>query len=640
MSCAGHFERLRQWVDLEREEEKARLAAAARGRTLDDRVALGFALADLVVADESSLAGRPLVAFARVGGGDLGGAGLRPGDLVRVTRRRGRAEEEPTGVVARRTFTAVAVAFDEPPPEWVGDGQVALELLANDLTYQRVVEGLSRFAEGATGRRAALRAILLGERPPGFRRRPDLAGIDRSLNPEQAGAVAHALAADDVALVHGPPGTGKTAVLAEVGRLAAAAGERVLAAAASNHAVDNLVERLVAAGLRVVRLGHPARVNEAVLAHTLEAQVASHERARIAQDLVTQALEAQRTARRRFERGRGSGLRGHGHRDRAKEARRESSRLFADARRLQDEAARDVLDRAQVICATATGLESAALPAAARARGFDLCLFDEATQATEPACLLAISRSARVVLAGDHRQLPPTVLSERAAREGLSRSLFERLLELHGDGLRRMLVVQHRMNDAIMRFASERMYEGRLRAHPRVATRTLAQLAGVRADPAWKPIEFLDTAGKGFDDEADAAGESRRNAGESELAAAEVRAMREAGVAAADIAVIAPYGAQAQLLRSRLGPDGPEVDTVDGFQGREKEAVVVSLTRSNPEGEIGFLTDVRRMNVAVTRARRRLVVIGDSATVGRHPFYADFIAEASRTGGHRSAWDT
>jgi ATP-dependent RNA/DNA helicase IGHMBP2 len=643
-SMDDHFAKLRSLIDFEREEEKSRLAEAHRGRSVEERVALGFALDDLTVADESSLAGRPLVSFSGAGavGGspDLGGGGLRVGDVVRITRRRVRADEEPTGVVAKRSWTSIAVAFDEPVPDWTTDGRVVLELVANDVTHSRLADAISRFADARDERLATLRAILVGERKPAFRRHPDLSSMSKSLNAQQAAAVRHALSADELALVHGPPGTGKTVTLAEVARLAAAAGERVLAAAASNHAVDNLVERLAEAGLRVVRVGHPARVAEAILSHTLDVQLAQHERSQLASDLVRQALDLQQRSRRQWERGRGAGLRGEGYLERARDSRREAGRLFTEARRLNREAAKDILDRAQVICATATGVESDALALAPIAgRGFDLAVFDEATQATEPATLAVMARAQRIVLAGDHQQLPPTVLSEKAARGGLGVSLFERMLTTYGDELRRMLVVQHRMNETIMRFPSRQMYRDELRAHPSVANRTIGDLDGVRAEALWRPVEFLDTAGKGFDDEAPDIGDSRRNPGEAELVATQARNMMEAGVSASDIAVITPYAAQAQLLRGLLGPTGPEVDTVDGFQGREKEAVVVSLTRSNSRGEIGFLADVRRMNVAVTRARRRLVVVGDGGTIGNHDFYGAFIEYANRVGGYRSVWD-
>ena len=422
--------------------------------------------------------------------------------------------------------------------------------------------------------------------------------------------------------MHGPPGTGKTTVLVEVVRGAVARGERVLAAAPSNLAVDNLLERLSAAGLSCVRVGHPARVLPGLLEHTLEARVAAHEAARIAEGLVEEALALRRDARKRRTR------RGPGRFSESRGKERDARALLAEARALEARAEAEVLDRAEVVLATLTSLDGRALAG----RRFGLAVIDEATQALEPATYLALLRSERAVLAGDHLQLPPTVLSASAQEGGLGVSLFERLAEVSGAAARVTLAEQHRMNARIMAFPSEMLYQGRLRAHPRVA--------GWAIDAA--PLELVDTAGRGFEEEVPEGSDSRQNAGEAELAAAEVARILALGVAPGEVAVISPYDAQVQRLRQLLAEEldrGLEVDTVDGFQGREKDAVIVSLVRSNEAGEVGFLADVRRMNVAMTRARKKLVVIGDGATVSRHPFYAALIRHAEGAAAWRSAWE-
>jgi ATP-dependent RNA/DNA helicase IGHMBP2 len=401
-----------------------------------------------------------------------------------------------------------------------------------------------------------------------------------------------------------------------------ARGERVLASAPSNLAVDNLMERLLAAGLDGVRVGHPARVLEALHAHTLEARAEAHEASRIARGLVQEAFALRRAASKRKQR------RGPGRFSEARAAERDARALFAEARALEARAQAEVLDRAPVVLATLTGLDGPALAG----RRFALAVVDEATQAVEPAAVLALLRVERAVLAGDHLQLPPTVLSAAAQAGGLGRSLFERLAALHGDAVKVTLAEQHRMNEAIMRFPSEALYGGALRAHPAVAHHAL--------DDA--PLEVVDTSGCGFEEATPPGGDSKENEGEALLCAAEVERVLALGVAPAEVAVIAPYDGQVRRLRALLSArveQGLEVDTVDGFQGREKEAVVVSLTRANQAGEVGFLADVRRMNVALTRARKKLVVVGDGATVARHPFYEAFLRHAQETGAWRSAWD-
>jgi ATP-dependent RNA/DNA helicase IGHMBP2 len=287
-----------------------------------------------------------------------------------------------------------------------------------------------------------------------------------------------------------------------------------------------------------------------------------------------------------------------------------------------------VLERAQVVLATLTSLDAPPLAG----RRFPLAVVDEATQAVEPALYLALLRADRAVLAGDHLQLPPTILSAAAQAGGLGVSLFERLIALHGDAAKVTLAEQHRMNARIMAFPSEALYGGALRAHPAVADRAI--------DAA--PLEVVDTSGRGFEEETPPGSDSRQNEGEATLAAAEVARVLALGIPPGEIAVISPYDAQVQRLRQLLAAEvegGLEVDTVDGFQGREKEAVIVSLVRANETGEVGFLADVRRMNVALTRARSKLVVVGDGATVSRHPFYDRFLRHAEASGAWRSAWD-
>jgi ATP-dependent RNA/DNA helicase IGHMBP2 len=575
-------------------------------------------MADVEAGDEGALAGRTLVTYGR-GGKPLGGARIGTGSIVSVSLRREARPDAPSGVVARRTRSAVAVAFDEPPPDWATEGRVVLELEPSPVTWERLASGLARLRDDKAGKR--WHAVLSGT-PPRFLSRPRGPALDHRLNAEQSAALDLADRAEDVALVHGPPGTGKTTVLVEVIRRAAARGEQVLAAAPSNLAVDNLVERLAEAGLSCVRLGHPARVLPALLSHTLEAQAEEREPARIAKGLVEEAIALRRSAAKRRQK------RGPGRFSSSREQYRDARALLAEARALEARAEAEVLERAQVVLATLTSLDSPPLAG----RRFPIAVVDEATQAVEPALYLALLRADRAVLAGDHLQLPPTVLSAEAQAGGLGVSLFERLVESFGDAAKVTLAEQHRMNARIMAFPSEALYGGALRAHPAVADRAV--------DDA--PLEVVDTAGRGFEDGTPEGSDSKHNEGEAELAAAEVRRVLALGVPAGEIAVISPYDAQVQRLRSLLAPEveaGLEVDTVDGFQGREKEAVVVSLVRANDAGEVGFLADVRRMNVALTRARSKLVVVGDGATVSRHPFYERFLRHAQATGAWRSAWD-
>jgi predicted DNA helicase len=314
---------------------------------------------------------------------------------------------------------------------------------------------------------------------------------------------------------------------------------------------------------------------------------------------------------------------------------------FEEADRLREEAMAEVFEQADVVCTTNATAGGDLL----EERHFDVLVLDEATQATEPSCLIPITLADRVVMAGDHRQLPPTVLSEEAAGEGLRMSLFERLADRDfGDRIRSMLTRQYRMNEEIMTFPSLEFYDGQLEADPKVRHHTLDDLDVDVAsfDPDYadilaprEPCIFVDTAGVDAPERSRQGSNSRENPFEANLVVEMAENLLEAGLYERELAVISPYWDQVDRIREDLDRDGVEVKTVDGFQGREKEVVLISLVRSNPDREVGFLRDVRRFNVALTRARRKAVVVGDSATVASVDVLGRFVDYAERVGARR-----
>jgi predicted DNA helicase len=630
MRDVTHFEHLARLLELERAAERARLAHEKATLPLAELEARGLVVLDVETTEESiGLGGRHLVTFMHEAKRRLT-TRLGPGDLVAVSPRKAAVASPPGGTVVSASRTAIVVAFDRPPPPWMAEGRLRLDVTANDVTFDRAKGALTRWAGMDQGQARDRREVLLGNQPPRFERAPAFTP-SRPLNPEQLDAVTLALSARDVALVHGPPGTGKSTVLAELAVQFARQGKRLLCAAASNAAVDHLLELCLDAGLEAVRVGHPARVLPHLQQHTVDLLVEEHPDRVLARDLFDEAFELLGYARKQRARGRSRQRFAN-----AREASRDAASLMDEARALEKKALDAVLDRARIVCATLPMLEGSLL----RSSSFDVALLDEATQAIEPLSLLAFSKAPTVVLAGDPHQLAPTVISMDAAKQGLSTSLFERLLRDFGDGVKRMLKEQHRMHADIMRFPSEMTYGGQLRAHPAVAGRTLADVLRAGVDVDAPPVLFLDTAGRGFDEAKAPQTESLRNEGEAALVVARARELLAAGLDARELAVITPYRAQALLVRERLAdvPD-VEVDTVDAFQGREKDAVLVSLVRSNAEQQLGFLEDLRRLNVAITRPRRHLFVVGDSATITAHPVYARWVEEAQARGGYRSAWE-
>jgi superfamily I DNA and/or RNA helicase len=628
-TTGGHFERLMRLLEWESRAEDRE--ALERGQRLSaaDAERTGTSLVDLVITDEETgLGGRHVLQLAKRNHSPLPWTRLGVGSPVVLSPETAKGATGHRGVVYERVPGSLRIALASTSDDLAEHERWRLDLSSDEVAVQRQRAALQR-ARAAKGERLAeLREVLLGRRPPEFDPEREEPILTPGLNDPQRQAVQFALAAREVALIHGPPGTGKTTAVVELIRRAVRHGEKVLACAPSNLAVDNIFERLLAAGERAVRLGHPARVMAGLRAHTLDLLVEDHPDVRLARKLVKEALGLFRQAGR-YTRARPlPGAR--------QETRQEARSLLADARRLEAQAVEHILDTADVLCATTTALDRELLGT----RRFDLGVIDEACQSTEPGCWVPLQWCQRLVLAGDHCQLPPTVVSPEAAAEGLGVSLFERLIALYGPSIARPLTVQYRMHQAIMDFSSREFYEARLTADASVREHVLAGLPGVVAtDFTLAPVEFIDTAGAGFDEEVEPDGESRLNRQEAALVCRKVQRLLDCGVAPGDIAVIAPYAAQVRLLREQLSVPGLEIDSVDGFQGREKEAVVITLVRSNPQAEIGFLQDVRRINVALTRARRKLLLVGDSATLSSHPFYRRMIEYFDALGAYGTIWE-
>lgn len=659
----AYFEQLAVWLDLESEAERARLARLRQIRSQKDVESTGQAITGLDLVDyHTGLAGRYLLEFTKPGGKDLPMNRLKVGSPVVLSMDDDPSDEGIPGVVSSRRNQSIQIATETFPdrdrddlkkrsgvgnhgksgnkPAILSD-RFRLDLSPDETTRKRQLAAMAK-AQTVRGRTGKLRDVLLGIKSPRVDGKPiDAHGIDpeslafelgdidfrTELNPPQRDAVAFAMMADDVAIIHGPPGTGKTTTLAEIIVQSVMRGERVLACAASNTAVDNLLERLVRLMPHVVRVGHPARVFESLREHTLDAQVEADPTSAVIKDLRRELDQILREASRP---SRGGG----NERQRRGELFAEAGRLRGQIRSQERGIVRGVIDRSDVVCTTTTIDEDLLGD-----EPFDLVVVDESCQCTEPGMWQAILRADRLVLAGDHCQLPPTVLSDEAAKIGMRDSLMQRLVQRYGERIYRRLTVQYRMHESIMRFSSDHFYEGTLVADASVRRHLLCDLPDVDdSDFTREPLQLIDTAGSGYEEELEPDGQSKLNHGEAKVIIDLVKQLADAGVTGDQIAVIAPYAAQARNLRLRLDLDGIEIDTVDGFQGREKEVVLITMTRSNSEGIIGFLSDRRRSNVALTRAKRKLIVVGDSATLGGHSFYADMFAYFENAGAYQSVF--
>jgi len=650
-------------VELEREEQMRLHEEEMRRLSGREREEKGRAFLKLKGKSQGlGLGGKYLVKFKKVAEA-LPDSEIEVGDLVLVSKP-GTApwdDDNPMGTVAEKSLYTITVAFDDTPPGFVFRKDLRIDLFVNDITFQRMLEALKKFKRLPSWRKDK----LLGKTAPEFGKIDELDFINPALNKRQQDAVLRSMAARDFFLIHGPPGTGKTITCIELIAQLVHRGHRGLAAADSNVAVDNLVERLDKIGLKVVRIGHPARVIPALRCRSLDYLVQDEAEYIAAQNLrerayrLKEGMDGSTRPEMRWRRGlsdeaiaelatAGKTTRGIPQKKiegmkRWIGLKQKIDKLFGEARQLEERAVRRIIDNAEVICATNSTVGSEIL----KTKKFDFAVIDEATQSTEPSSLISVLKTKRFIMAGDHKQLPPTVLNKEAARCGLSTSLFERLLEIHGNKIRVMLEVQYRMSEEIAEFPSNEFYDGKLKAGENVKRQTLDDLLqpmpkndeqeGVLDFVLQEnPFVFIDTVDGGveFKDKTRKGATSKENEGEAQLVTDIVELLLNRGIKPEDIAVISPYDAQVGLIRKMLRVDDLEIKTVDGFQGREKEVVIVSFVRSNNYGEIGFLKDLRRLNVSITRAKRKLVLIGDSKTLATEGCYERLVAVAKARGGY------
>ncbi|XP_077451632.1 DNA-binding protein SMUBP-2 [Stigmatopora argus] len=558
-----------------------------------------------------------------------------PGDIVGLYDSGGcsATSQIGTGIVTRISQTSISVAFDDSKDglSFDTDALYSLLKLANDVTYKRMKRALNALNGYNNGPSANLINVLFGEaKPSSYSQLSDVKFFNINLDDSQREAVTFALSQRELAVIHGPPGTGKTTTVVEIILQGIKQGQKVLCCAPSNVAVDNLVERLARCKAKVLRLGHPARLLESIQKHSLDAILAKSDNANIIADIRKDIDKAFLGMKKNKEKG-----------ERVSH-KREIGELRKELKTREATAIAQILKSADVVLATNTGACDDGPLKFLPAEHFDWVVIDECAQSLESGCWIGLLRARKCILSGDYKQLPPTIKSHVAASKGLSLSLMERLIQMYGDSVVRMLTVQYRMNSAIMEWASKEMYQGRLTAHSSVEAHLLKDLLGVTCvEETSTPLLLIDTAGCGLTEMEVPDEQSKGNQGEVDIVNLHIKALTEAGVNSKDIAVIAPYNLQVDLLRQKLSARHPdlEIKSVDGFQGREKEAVVLSLVRSNRKGEVGFLAEDRRINVAVTRARRHVAVVCDTQTVQSHAFLKTLVRHITERGEVRTAFE-
>ncbi len=604
-----HLERLLKCIDLEEKEQASRYRLDQQ-HTLRSLKSEGLAIHPITVTRKSfGYADYPEISFRIPYPAETGA--FRDGAAIECFC----AGQDPIkGILLNLEGKTGEFRLYAPDfPDWIEDDQVGIKLAPDTRTTTIMKTALSQLEKNKPLYKLfeQLHGAEQQEEHPSPTTAKNVAHFfNTGLNASQQDAVNAIVHHEDLVIVHGPPGTGKTTTLTEAIVQLVKNGEKVLVAAPSKTAVDNIVKGLLAHRVNVLRVGNTSKVDEQVFPHTPEGRLQNSKHLKEIRQLRKRADEFRRMALK-YKRSFG------------KAEREQRSLLFKEVKKIRDEIRQlqayteeKLFDEAQVIAGTPVGLYDQGVDHLS----FHTLVIDEAGQCIEPLAWCIFPLAKKIVLAGDHLQLPPTVLSAEAARAGFNRSILEIAVQHHEPVF--LLDVQYRMKSTIAGFPADYFYNGRLKT-------------AVHLEETGQHISFIDTAGSGFNEEKGRDGNSLQNEGELRIIR---QLLTTEGFDLSKTAVISPYSGQVALAREML-PAQLRVSTIDSFQGQEQDVVILSLVRSNEDGDIGFLKDYRRMNVAITRAKNHLYVIGDSATIGADAFYRAFLSYVEKQGIYRTVWE-
>ena len=558
------------------------------------------------------------------------------GDMVLVSTANPLSSDF-TGTVTEKGARYIKVAFDKRIPRWVVKKKVRLDLYANDVTFRRMEDNLNHLSLKGKNE---LEYMLTERNPKKNKPVPYIDYIDKSLNESQKRAIENALSCQNFYLIHGPFGTGKTRTLVELISQETRQNHKVLATAESNAAVDNILERLMEnKKLNLTRLGHPQRVSKHNITQTLAYKVENHKlnkkiskiHKKIDNLIEKRKVHTKPTPQYRrgysdydilFNASKGKGGRGISAEKMKSMAQwieynQQIDELHDDIKRIENRMIGEIIENSDVILSTNS---SAALESIAKTK-FDVAIIDEASQATIPSVLIPIAKAHRFILAGDHKQLPPTIISEKAQK--LEKTLFEELIKNY-PFKSQLLNIQYRMNSLLMKFPNAEFYNNNLKSDSSVDDITINDI--INTTDKEEAMLFVDTSNIDENGERHLKdSKSIINKTEADIAVKLANDYLNVGLEETDIGIISPYADQVKIIQDRTPV---EVKTVDGFQGREKEIIIISTVRSNEDGNIGFLKDLRRLNVAITRAKRKLIIIGNINTLKANPTYLRLIEVA------------
>jgi predicted DNA helicase len=609
------------------------------------REAKGRAILGLTGKDSGSgIGGVFLVKLVR--GSGLPDNEISNGDVVIISKEKPTGKEEQATVVSK-TKRSITIAYNKLPPYLVFGRNLRLDLFSNDITFQRMLTAINELGKLPTLQDYIKPNIVLNKENENL---ISPFSNDNILNIKQNEIIQKALLSNDIFLIHGPPGTGKTTTLSHLIKAFFSEGKKVLVTAPSNTAVDNILEKLQVLEIPATRIGNPIRMDENLLNLSLDVQLQDHPDYQQANSIWNK-IQIQKKEQDDYVPATGQNRRGLSDnkiiqlasskkpyrgiqsaklRKMAKwiKIQQDINKNFEEAQALQNGAIESILEKSPVICSTNSSAGSELLKDII----FDIVCIDEATQSTEPESLIPLVKGKKWILAGDHQQLPPTVKAKEA--KDLSISLFERFQAELPHDRSDILTIQYRMHQDIMKFSNENFYQNQLKAHPSVSKHSLMDLPGFEPYPyinpkiedavkSSKPVVFI-ACPEGLEEQL-ADSHSYFNQSEIQLIKEVTDALLSSRLFPEDIGIISPYDQQVSRLKSTLRGYHVEIKSIDGFQGREKEVIILSLVRSNPKGNIGFLRDYRRLNVALTRAKRKLIIIGNPNTLFSDPVYKSLI---------------
>lgn len=608
MNYADHFADLRNALITERDFETRAYQTLLQNKSMKERVEAGVTWYPVDYADYHYSRLNELVLTFRINSdqnGKMFGTSGKCSIFSSVNN------EKADGIILTFKDNVVSVVIDdEEIPDWLKEGKIGIDAICDTRTYDLQIKAMEELAEMQRG----IAKDFYTKAAEGYP--PDDFSEDENLNASQNNAIRQICSTTPITIVHGPPGTGKTRTLVSAIKKLFQDGKRILVAAPTNAAADHITSELSKAGVDVLRYGNSFKISPQVYSFTLQSRVQNHSDLQVVERLTKEA-ETIRKKAFRF-------VRNFGPEEQAerRELKNQLREIRKDIRLIEKRVRAYTLEKYPVITGTLIGLQQEEISQ----HQFEIMMVDEAGQALEPAIWSLCRNAKKLVMAGDPFQLSPVLFSDQAQKSALSVSLIETGMKLNQPCF--LLNTQYRMNDLIMQFSNEKFYQNKLVSGDQVKNQLLKSEIHL-------PVEFIDTAGCGYDEKRDENG-GISNPEEGNLL---VKRLNELKTEYLSIGIISPYRAQVNFLKTSIEDAQTTIETVDSFQGQERDVIFISLVRSNSENEIGFLKDYRRMNVAMTRAKYKLIIIGDSSTLGSDPFYSDLLEFIENNGTYRSGYE-